>query len=413
MAKKQSKNSSKLAKNQTFLWEGINADGRLIRGESSAISLSLVKANLKQQGIIPKKIKKKAPALFAPRQKKIKSADVTAFTRQIATLLKAGVPIVQAMEIIGKGQPNPAFKEIILNIKADIETGNTLKDALSKYPKYFNNLFCNLVHAGEQAGELESMLQRIATYKEKIESIKRKIKKALFYPIAIMAVAIIVTFVLLLYVVPQFENLFKGFGAELPLFTRMVLRLSELVQQYWWVVIGGTVGLVMGFLHFLKTSESFAYLVDKLQLRLPVFGKILKNAAIARFARTLSITFSAGLPLVDALDCVSTTVGNRIYRDGVISVKEDVATGIQIQAAMNTTQLFPSMVVQMVAIGEESGAIDEMLSKIADFYEESVDNAVDGLSSLLEPLIMAVLGLLIGGLIAAMYLPIFQLGSLV
>lgn len=400
-------------KQSIYIWEGTNKRGEKVRGEITASSIPLVKAELRRQLISPAKVRRKPKPLFGERKKKISSNDVTVFSRQMATMLTAGIPLVQAFDIVGRGHSNPSMTELINNLRSDVESGNTFAEALKKHPRHFNELFCNLVDAGEQSGSLDTMLDRVATYKEKIESLKGKIKKAMFYPTAVLIVAFLVTAGLLIFVVPQFESLFKGFGADLPALTRLVITLSELFQAYWWLMFGSIIGIVWTFLFMKRSSKKVAFQFDRILLRLPVIGKILEKASVARFARTLAITFAAGLPLVDALHSVAGATGNMLFARATDRIREDVATGSQMQMAMRSTKLFPNMVIQMVAIGEESGALEQMLSKVADFFEEEVDNAVDGLSSLLEPLIMAILGTLVGGLVIAMYLPIFKLGSVV
>ncbi|MBI2785664.1 MAG: type II secretion system F family protein, partial [Legionella longbeachae] len=340
-----------------------------------------------------------------------KSSDITVFSRQLATMIEAGIPLVQAFDILAKGQSNKRLKELIENIKRDVETGLTLSETFRKRPVFFNELFCNLVDAGEKSGSLDIMLDKIATYKEKIETIKKKIKKALTYPIAVLVVALIVTTVLLIFVVPQFEALFKGFGADLPAMTKAVVNMSKFFQSFWYLIFGAVIGAVYAFIYMLKHSAKFAQNVDRILLKIPIIGPIIEQASIARFARTLSITFAAGLPLVEALKSVAGATGNIIFSKATHIIREEVSTGQQMNKAMQNTHLFPNMVVQMVAIGEESGTLEKMLSKVADFYEEDVDNAVDSLSSLLEPIIMTILGVLVGGLVVAMYLPIFKLGS--
>ena len=335
------------------------------------------------------------------------------FSRQLATMMSAGIPMVQAFEIIGNGHDKPAVQKLVLDIKSNIEGGSTLHESLAKYPLYFDSLFVNLVEAGEQAGALEALLDKIATYKEKTEALKKKIKKALFYPIAVLCVAVVVSLVLLIFVIPQFEELFKGFGADLPAFTQMVVNLSRFVQhQGWWMamVVGGS---FYTFFYFLKRSKKMQLTLDRLLLKFPIIGPILQKAAIARFARTLSTMFAAGVPLVEAMGSVAGACGNIVYEEAVLRMKDEVATGQRLQRAMDNTGLFPNMVVQMIAVGEESGALDTMSAKVAEFYEAEVDNAVDGMSSLLEPLIMAILGVLVGGMVIAMYLPIFKLGQVV
>ncbi len=403
----------KAPKAHIFVWEGADKRGNRVKGETRAASMALVRAELRRQGIAPTKVKKKAAPLFSARKKPITAADISIFSRQLSTMMSAGVPLVQSFDIVGRGHNNPSMQDLLLSIKADIEGGTALAPALAKHPLQFDDLFCNLVEAGERAGVLEILLDKIATYKEKTEAIKGKIKKALFYPTAVMVVAFIVTTILLIFVVPQFESLFSGFGADLPAFTRMVVNLSEFVQEYWLIILlalGGT-GFFLGNLY--KRSRKFRHLLDKALLKAPVFGVIIHKAAIARFARTTSTMFAAGVPLVEALESVAGATGNIVYGEAVLRMREDVATGQTMQLAMKQQNLFPHMVIQMVAIGEESGSVDDMLAKVADFYEEEVDNAVDALSSLLEPLIMAVLGVLVGGLVIAMYLPIFQMGQVI
>ena len=403
--------AEKAIKQTLFGWEGTDRQGHRVKGESHAASPAMVKAELRRQGITPLKIKKKSALTSKTKKKKILPKDIAVFTRQLATMMSSGVPLVQAFEIIGQGHENPAMQELVLTIKNDIEGGNNLHDALAKHPLYFDELVCNLVEAGEAAGVLDTLLDKIATYKEKTEALKSKIKKALFYPTAVVIVAFIVTAILLIFVVPQFEELFKGFGADLPAFTQLVINLSEFMQEYWWAVFGALGGAAYAFIQAKKRSRNFNHFLDRMILKIPVVGEIMTKAAIARYARTLSTMFSAGVPLVEALESVSGATGNIVYADAVLRMRDNVATGQQLQLAMKQTGLFPNMVVQMVAIGEEAGSLDSMLSKVADFYEQEVDDAVDGLSSLLEPLIMAILGVLVGGLVVAMYLPIFKMGS--
>lgn len=395
-----------------FLWEGKDKTGTKTKGDISSKSETVARAELRRMGIRVQKIKKKPKPLFKSKAT-IKPKDIAIFSRQLATMLDAGVPLVQSFDIIGKGHENPAMQDLLLGIKADIEGGDTLAEALNKRPLFFDELFCNLVEAGEQAGVLETLLDKIATYKEKTESMKAKIKKALTYPMAVLVVAFIVTTILLLFVVPVFEDLFKGFGADLPAFTQFVIGLSEWLQEYWWILFGGIGGTIYAFTYFKRRSRKFNHFLDKVLLKLPIVGLILNKSAIARFSRTLSTMSAAGVPLVEALESVAGATGNIIYSEAVLKMREDVATGQRLQFAMQQAKLFPHMVVQMVAIGEESGSIDAMLEKVADFYEEEVDNLVDNLSSLMEPLIMAVLGVLVGGLIVAMYLPIFKMGAAV
>ncbi|MBL3589302.1 MAG: type II secretion system F family protein [gamma proteobacterium endosymbiont of Lamellibrachia anaximandri] len=400
-------------KSYLYAWEGSDKRGSRITGETRATNVALVRAELRRQGVVPLKIRKKSAPLFGTRKKKIGSGDIAIFSRQLATMMSAGVPMVQAFEIIGRGHENPSMQDLILAVKADVEGGTALANALKKHPLYFDDLFCSLVSAGEHAGVLETLLHKIALYKEKTESIKGKIKKALFYPISVILVAIVVTAIIMIFVIPQFEQLFRGFGADLPVFTRVVINIAHVVQGWWWAMLGGVIlaGYLIGGTW--KRSRAFRQRVDRILLKLPILGPILNKAAIARFARTLSTMSTAGVPLVEALESVSGATGNVVYGDAVLRMREDVATGQSLQLAMRQRNLFPNMVIQMVAIGEESGSLDDMLSKVADFFEEQVDNAVDALSSLLEPLIMVILGTLVGGLVVAMYLPIFKMGSAV
>ncbi|KTD21727.1 type II secretion system F family protein [Legionella londiniensis] len=406
-----------MAKNTNILtnyqWEGINQSGEKLQGVIEAKSVAIAKNELRKQGIITRKIIKKRKKFFDRKNRKIKQADITVFSRQLATMIEAGIPLVQAFDIVAKGQSNERMKKLVEEIKKDVESGLTFAEALTKHPAYFNELFCNLVDAGEKSGSLDIMLDKVATYKEKIETIKKKIKKALTYPLAVIVIAFLVTAGLLIFVVPQFESLFEGFGADLPALTRGVISLSEFFQAYWYIIFGAAGAGVYAFIYFRNHSPAFAHNIDRYLLRLPVVGSILQKAAIARFSRTLSITFAAGLPLVEALKSVSGATGNYLYAEATNKIRDEVSSGQQLQLAMERTQLFPNMVVQMVAIGEESGALEQMLTKVADFFEEEVDNAVDSLSSLLEPMIMAILGVLVGGLVVAMYLPIFKLGSVV
>lgn len=398
-----------------FIWNGVDKSGNKIKKRMiSAHSETVAKAELRRQGFRVTTIKKKPKPLFKAKMKAITPGDIAVFARQLATMLQAGVPLVQSFDIIGKGHDNPSMQDMLLSVKADIEGGSTLAEALKKKSLYFDELFCNLVEAGEQAGVLEALLDKIATYKEKTESIKKKIKKALTYPIAVVVVAFIVTAILLLFVVPVFEDLFHSFGADLPGFTRMVIDMSKWLQEWWWLVFGVIGGAVYTFIFFKKRSYQFNHYLDRILLKIPVVGMILHKSAIARFARTLSTMSAAGVPLVEALESVAGACGNIIFSDAVLKMREEVATGQRLQFAMTqSSDLFPHMVQQMVAIGEESGSMDAMLSKVADFYEEEVDNLIDNLSSLMEPFIMVILGVLVGGLIVAMYLPIFKLGAAV
>lgn len=405
--------AEKAIKSSTFVWEGADRRGTKVKGETTGNSVAVVKAELRRQGISPTKVKKKSALLGGSKGKKITPKDIAIFSRQLATMMSAGVPLVQSFEIVGRGHENPRMQELLLGIKADIEAGNPLAESLAKHPLYFDELFCNLVQAGEHAGILENLLHKIAAYKERTEAIKAKIKKAMFYPTAVLVVAFIVTAILLLKVVPQFEELFTGFGASLPAFTQLVINLSKFMQDYWFIIFGGIGGIVFGLMEAKKRSLKFNHFLDRVVLKIPVMGMIIHKAAIARYARTLSTMFAAGVPLVDAMDSVAGATGNSVYTQAVYRIRDDVSTGRQLQLSMRDAGMFPSMVVQMVAIGEEAGSLDEMLGKVADFYEEEVNNAVDSMSSLLEPMIMAILGTLVGGLVVAMYLPIFKLGAVV
>ena len=395
-----------------FLWEGTDKNGKKVKGKSLANDEASVRSDLRRQGVVPTRIRKQRKGMFAGGGKII-TADIAIFSRQLATMLGAGIPLVQAFEIVGNGHENAAMQKLILSIKADVEGGSALAEALAKQPLYFDDLFVNLVEAGEQAGALESLLDKIATYKEKTEAIKKKIKKALTYPAAVLAVAFVVTTILLIFVIPSFEDLFRGFGADLPAFTRMVIDLSAFVRAKGWLIVIAISAAVSAFLYFKKRSRPFRHFLDRLMLKAPIVGPILQKASIARYARTLSTMFAAGVPLVEALESVAGATGNIVYEVGVMEMRDEVATGQRLQQSMENTGLFPNMVIQMIAVGEESGSLDAMSAKVADFYEEDVDNAVDNLSSLLEPLIMGILGVLVGGLVVAMYLPIFKLGAVV
>jgi len=395
-----------------FVWEGVDKKGKRLRGETRAISVAYVNASLRRQGINPLKVRRQRGKFFSGKSK-IKTRDIAVFSRQLATMIAAGIPIVQSFDIVSKGHEKPAMRDLLTSIRQDIESGTNLTTALGKHPLYFDPLYCNLVAAGEHAGILDALLDKIATYKEKIEAIKSKIKSALFYPTAVVVVAFIVTSILLIFVIPQFEALFKGFGADLPAFTLFVIGISRVFQDYWWAIFGALIGGTLLSIMAYKRSPRMQHLFDRLLLRAPVVGEIVKMATIARYARTTSTMFAAGVPLIESLDSVAGATGNRVYYDGVLAIKADVSTGMQLQAAMEKTGLFPNMVIQMVAIGEESGELDAMLGKIADFYEREVDDKVAGLSSLLEPIIMAFLGIVVGGLVIAMYLPIFKLASVV
>ena len=396
-----------------FIWQGIDKNRKKSGGVIPAKNELIAKTELRRQGYLVTKIKKKPIPFFRARVKAITPNDIAIFSRQLATMLAAGIPLVQSFDIIGKGHENPSMQILLLAIKANIENGDSLAEALKKNPLYFDELFCNLVYAGEHAGILDTLLDKIATYKEKTESMKKKIKKALTYPIAVIVVAFIVTTILLLFVVPVFEDMFKNFGADLPAFTRMVVTMSQWFKEWWWIVLGVIITSIYTFGYFKKRSTTFNHFLDAMLLKMPVVGIILRKSAIARFSRTLSTMSAAGVPLVDALQSVAGACGNIKYAEAVLKMREEVATGQRLQLAMMQTNLFPHMVQQMVAIGEESGSMDAMIAKIADFYEEEVDNLVDNLSSLMEPIIMVILGVLIGGLIVAMYLPIFKMGAAV
>ena len=392
-----------------FIWTGTDKRGVKVKGQTRGSNPNLIRADLRKQGITPIKVKKQTQ-LFS-QKKTIVPKDIAIFFRQLATMMSAGVPLVQSFEIIGRGHENAGMRELVLKIKNEVESGTSLSETLAKHPIHFDELVVNLVNAGEQAGVLETLLDKIATYKEKTEYLKAKIKKALFYPTAVIVVAFIVTAILLIFVIPQFEQLFSSFGADLPAFTRFVVTLSEFMQEWWWMVFGIAIGAVVGMLQAKKRSRKFSRALDRVILKMPIIGPIMHKASVARYARTLATMFAAGVPLVEALESVAGATGNTVYSDAVLMIRDSVATGQQLQFAMSQTGLFPNMVEQMVAIGEESGALDTMLSKVADFYEQEVDDAVDALSSLLEPIIMSILGILIGGLVVAMYLPIFKMGA--
>jgi len=403
--------AQKAQKPLVYSWEGTDKKGKRLKGETRAATITLVRADLRKQGIIPLKIKKKPSSLFTARKPKITSKDIAIFARQLATMMQAGVPMVQAFDIVGRGSENASMQDLILSIKADVEGGTALATALSKHPLYFDDLFCNLVRAGEAAGVLEDLLDKIATYKEKMESIKAKIKKAMFYPAAVVVVAVLVTSLIMIFVIPQFESLFSSFGSDLPAFTKFVVSISRWLQEWWFLALAGIMAAIYSFAFIWKRSRKIRLWGDKLLLKLPIIGVIVHKSSIARFARTTSTMFAAGVPMVEALESVAGATGNVVYSNAVLRMREDVATGQSMQLTMKQQDLFPHMVIQMVAIGEESGSLEDMLSKVADFYEEEVDNMVDALSSLLEPIIMVVLGTLVGGLIVAMYLPIFHMGE--
>jgi type IV pilus assembly protein PilC len=401
--------SAAASKRETqFIWEGKDKRGNKVRGKSLAASEQALRADLRRQGVAPTRVKTPSKVRGGG---KVQPQDIAVFARQLATMMSAGIPMVQAFEIIGNGHEKPAMQKLVLDIKANIEGGSTLHESLAKHPLYFDDLFVNLVEAGEHAGALENLLDKIATYKEKTEALKKKIKKALFYPAAVVLVAIIVTVILLVFVIPQFESLFKGFGADLPAFTQMVVNMSKFMQHQGWMVGLAVGGAVYAFTYFHKRSRNMRRGIDRAMLKFPIIGPILVKSAIARFARTLSTMFAAGVPLVEAMQSVAGATGNIVYEEGTLRMKDEVATGQRLQRAMENTGLFPNMVVQMIAVGEESGSLDTMSGKVAEFYEAEVDNAVDSMSSLMEPMIMAVLGVLVGGMVIAMYLPIFKLGA--
>jgi type IV pilus assembly protein PilC len=404
-------NTTQKKKTIPFAWEGRDRKGNRVSGKLLATNRHAAWLDLQRQGIVPSAIKR--PTTVLSRGKGITTEDLAIFYRQLATMLSSGIPLVQGLGIVGAGHDKPAMQELILDIRSQIESGLTLHEALAKHPLHFDSLAVNLVEAGEQAGALESLLDKIATYKEKTEAVKKKIKKALFYPTAVLCVAVIVTIILLIFVIPQFESLFKGFGADLPWFTQMVVNLSRFVQDSGLYILVVVVAAFWAFFYFKKRSKPMQQAIDRLMLKLPVVGPIMVKASIARYARTLATTFAAGVPLVEAMTSVSGATGNIVYEQAVLKMRDEIATGQRLQRAMEDTKLFPNMVTQMIAVGEESGSLDQMAAKVADFYELEVDTAVDAMSSLLEPLIMAILGVLVGGLVIAMYLPIFKLGSVV
>jgi type IV pilus assembly protein PilC len=396
------------AKEYSYLWEGKDKTGKRVKGEMRAPGEASVSAHLRRQGINVSKVKR----LRASTQK-VTEKDISLFTRQLATMMKSGVPLLQAFDIVGKGHSNPSVAKLLFDIKTDVETGSSLQQAFKKYPLYFDELYCNLIGAGEAAGILDSLLDRLATYKEKIQAIKSKIKSALFYPVSIIVVAFIITAVIMIFVIPAFKELFSSFGADLPAPTLMVMAISEIFVTYWWLIFGGIGGGFYTFFYFWKRSKKMQAVMDRLMLKLPIFGELIRKASIARWARTLATMFAAGVPLVEAFDSVAGAAGNAVYYDATKYIQREVTTGNNLTVAMQNTEVFPSMVLQMVAIGEEAGSLDAMLSKVADFYEGEVDDAVEALSSLMEPIIMVVLGTLIGGMVIAMYLPIFKMGQVV
>ncbi|MDP5065238.1 MAG: type II secretion system F family protein [Haliea sp.] len=396
-----------------FVWNGVDRNGRAAQGEISAQSSGVARAQLRTQGIKPKTVKKKGKPLFGGSGKPIKPADIAIFTRQLATMMKAGVPLVQSFDIVAEGLEKPRMRELVISIKNDVASGSGLAPSLAKYPRQFDDLFCSLVASGESSGTLEVMLSRVATYKEKTEQLKAKIKKAMTYPTAVVVVAIIVTAILLIKVVPQFADTFRSFGSDLPAFTLMVVGLSNFMQNWWFIILIGMFAAGFALKEAKHRSVAFAEGLDRVSLRLPVVGGIVHDAVVARFSRTLATTFAAGVPLVDALNSTAGAAGNSVYSKAILQIRDDVTTGTTLYQSIRATGLFPNMLLQMVSIGEESGALDDMLDKVAQHYEEAVDNAVDSLSSLMEPIIMSVLGVLVGGLMIAMYLPIFMLGSVI
>lgn len=395
-------------KDYSYLWEGKDKTGKLVRGEMRAVGEANVSAALRRQGINVIKVKRLRGSTQPVTEK-----DITLFTRQLATMMKAGVPLLQCFDIVGKGHSNPSVAKLLFDIKTDVETGSSLQQAFKKYPLYFDELFCNLIGAGEAAGILDSLLDRLATYKEKIQAIKGKIKSALFYPISIIVVAFIITAVIMIFVIPAFKELFSSFGADLPAPTLLIMAISDFFVSYWWLIFGGIGGGFYTFFYFWKRSKKMQSVMDRLLLRMPIFGELVRKASIARWARTLATMFAAGVPLVEAFDSVAGAAGNAVYFDATKAIQREVTTGNSLTVAMQNTEVFPSMVLQMVAIGEEAGSLDAMLGKVADFYEAEVDDAVEALSSLMEPIIMVVLGTLIGGMVVAMYLPIFKMGQVV
>ncbi|MEN5072017.1 type II secretion system F family protein [Stenotrophomonas sp. TWI1183] len=398
---------------QPFVWEGTDKRGIKMRGEQPAKNANLLRAELRRQGIMPSVVKPKPKPLFGSAGSPVGAKDIAFFSRQMAIMMKSGVPIVSSLEIIGSGHKNPRMRKLVDSVRTDIEGGSSLYEAISRHPVQFDELYRNLVRAGEGAGVLETVLDTIATYKENIEGLKGKIKKALFYPAMIVAVAIIVSAILLLFVVPQFEEVFKGFGAELPAFTQMIVAASRFMVSYWWAMLGITLGSIFGFIFAYKRSPKMQHTMDRWILKVPVIGQIMHNSSIARFARTTAVTFKAGVPLVEALGIVAGATGNKVYEEGVLRMRDDVSVGYPVNMAMKQINLFPHMVVQMTAIGEEAGALDTMLFKVAEYYEQEVNNAVDALSSLLEPMIMVFIGTIVGGMVIGMYLPIFKLGAVV
>jgi type IV pilus assembly protein PilC len=396
---------------EVFVWQGTDKRGTKIKGEIQAKSANYVRAELRKQNINATLVKVKPKPLFGKAGKRITAQDIAVFSRQIATMLQSGVPMVQSFEILAGGQKNPRMKDMLEDIRNSISGGSTLTESLARHPVQFDELYCNLVKAGEGAGVLDTVLDTLATYKERIEALKGKIKKALFYPIGVMVIAILVSSILLIFVIPQFEDVFKNFGAELPAFTMMYVHASRFMVSYWWLLLLVSIGAAFAFIAVFKRSEKVQHAVDRLMLKVPVIGNILHQSAIARFCRTLALTFKAGVPLVEALEICSGATGSVVYKEAIKRIKDDVAVGYQLNMAMKQVDIFPHMVTQMAAVGEEAGALDTMLFKVAEFYEQEVNNAVDALASLLEPFIMVILGTMIGSMVIAMYLPIFKLAA--
>ncbi|WP_353086629.1 type II secretion system F family protein [Stenotrophomonas sp.] len=398
---------------QPFVWEGTDKRGIKMKGEQPAKNANLLRAELRRQGIMPSVVKPKPKPLFGSAGSPVSAKDIAFFSRQMAIMMKSGVPIVSSLEIIGSGHKNPRMRKLVDSVRTDIEGGSSLYEAISRHPVQFDELYRNLVRAGEGAGVLETVLDTIATYKENIEGLKGKIKKALFYPAMIMAVAVIVSAILLLFVVPQFEEVFKSFGADLPAFTQMIVAASRFMVAYWWALLALVLISIFGFIYAYKRSPTMQHTMDRWILKVPVIGQIMNNSAIARFARTTAVTFKAGVPLVEALGIVAGATGNKVYEEAVLRMRDDVSVGYPVNMAMKQVNIFPHMVVQMTGIGEEAGALDTMLFKVAEYYEQEVNNAVDALSSLLEPMIMVFIGTIVGGMVIGMYLPIFKLGAVV
>ncbi|MCG6871662.1 MAG: type II secretion system F family protein [Gammaproteobacteria bacterium] len=394
----------------TFVWEGVDRGGRTVKGENQGPSTAYVTATLRRQGIKPVRVRKKPKPLFS-RRRPVKAKDIAVITRQLSTMISAGIPIAQSFDILARGHENPVMQNLLNGIRQDVEAGTSLSDSLRRYPAHFDDLYRNLVSAGEQSGTLDALMDKIATYKEKIEALKSKIRSALFYPTTVLLVAVVVTAILLIFVIPTFEELFKSFGAELPSLTQLIIELSQFFQEWWWAIFGTMIGAIVALSILYKRSASMRYTLDRILLRLPILGQVMKKATIARFSRTLATMFGAGVPLVDGLEAVAGASGNRVYYNAVLDIRSDVSTGQQLALSMESTGLFPNMVLQMVSIGEESGELELMLTKVADFYEQEVDDAVAALSSLIEPAIIIFLGLVVGTMVVAMYLPIFKMAA--